>query len=322
MADEKIHLSLNDAAMKGDIEAAKAAISLGADVHHNFDMALRSAAKASHLPMIDFLVTEQGANVHALNDDALRAAAKNGRAAVAEKLLGLGANPDAQDGDPLIQSATKGYAEIAKSLLAHKADPHIGDDQALRQAAYNGHLDIVEALARNKADLFALRGSAAELAASEKKSLVVEFLAIEMNRQREMFLAELSGASTRNFLRATWHDTGEPAFIRAVKMNCLPQAVARMKETSDSLNPSDLTDLKDRKGRCLGVLAAEYGALTKLFDPALWHGTLDDVQQAWNKIPPGVRKTSGMTDADFEGVVASFNQRTLKERGGKVKIKF
>lgn len=322
MADEKISLSLNDAAMKGDIEAAKAAISLGADVHHNFDMALRSAAKAAHIGMIEFLVNDAGANVHVLNDEALRAAAKNGRANVVEKLLGLGANPDAQDGDPLVQSATKGFTAVAKSLLAHKADPHAGDDQALRQAAYNGHLDVVQALAENKADLFAMRGSAAELAASEKYAPVVEYLSIEMNRQREAFLFELQNNNTRNFLRGTYGETGEPAFVRAVKMNCVSQAVARMKETGDSLTPADLTDLKDRQGRSLGVLAAEYGTLTKLFDPSLWHGTLGDVQEAWNKIPPGVRKNSGMTETDFEGVVASFNQRTLKERGGKVKIKF
>lgn len=322
MADEKTNLSLNDAAMKGDIDAARAGIAAGAEVHHNFDMALRSAAKSAHIGMIEFLVTEAGANVHALNDEALRAAAKNGRAVVVEKLLELGANPDAQDGDPLIQSATKGFAAVAKSLLAHRADPHIADDQALRQAAYNGHLDIVQALAQNKADLFAMRGSAAELAASEKYAPVVEYLAVEMNRQREAFLFELQNALTRNFLRANYSDTGEPAFIRAVKMNCVSHVVARMKECDDSLSPADLTDLKDRQQRPLGVLAAEYSMLTKLFDADLWRGTIAEVQQAWDKIPPATRKMSGMTEEDFAGIVAGLNQRTLKERAGKVKIKF
>lgn len=143
-----------------------------------------------------------------------------------------------------------------------------------------------------------------------------------MNRQREAFLFELQNASTRNFLRAPYSDTGEPGFIRAVKMNCVSQVVARMRECDDCLTPADLTDLKDRQERPLGVLAAEYSMLTKLFDPGLWRGTIAEVQQAWDKIPPAVRKMSGMSEEDFAGVVAGLNQRTLKERAGKVKIKF
>jgi hypothetical protein len=319
---EKISLALNEAALRGDVEAAKAAVSLGADVHFNFDRALRSAAKNAHLDMIDYLI-RAGADVHAMNDDALRAAAKSGREAVVKKLLSHGADPDAQDGEALIESAKKGLAGVARELLAHKANPHFSDDHALRAAAYNGHLDIVRALSDNKADLFSMRGSAAELASGEKHAAVVEFLALEMNRQREMFFEDLSQADSREFLRRPWRETGEPALIRAVKMNCVERAVARMKECGDALSAADLSGICDRRQRPLGALAAEYGKLAPLFDIALWQGgTLSDAQAAWNGIPAAVRQNGGISDADFEGIVAGFHQRALKEKAGKVKLKF
>lgn len=321
MSDEKASLCLNEAAINGDIDAAKVALAFDADVHHNHDMALRSAAKNARLDMIDFLVTK-GADVHALNDDALRAAAKNGREPVVKKLLELGANPNAQEGEPLIQSATKGLTGIVNALLEHNADPHVSDDHALRQAAYNGHIEIVRALVENKADLFCMRGSAAHLAASEKHSALVEYLAIQMNRQRDAFIDELSQANTRDFLRRDYGDTNEPGFIRAVKMNCVEKAVARMKELGDVLTPADLADLKDRQQRPLGVVAAEYGKLGALFDIDLWRGTLADVQGAWNAIPLAIRKNGGATEEDFAGIIAGFNQRALKEKAGKVKLKF
>jgi hypothetical protein len=319
---EKLSLSLNDAALRGDLETAKVALGFGADVHFNFDRALRSASKNGHLEMVEFLV-KSGADVHALNDEPLRAAAKSGRESVVAKLLELGANPDAQDGEALIESSKKGLSGIVNALLARRADPHFSDDQALRLAAYNGHADIVRALAANKADVFSMRGSAADLAAGEKHVPVVEFLAIEMNRQREMFIADLAQADAHDFLRRPWRETGEPAFIRAVKMNCMGQAVERMKECGDAVTSADLSGLCDRQQRSLGTVAAEYGRLGALFDVALWrNGTLEDAQTAWNGIPAAVRKNGGITDAEFEGVVAAFTQRQLKEKAGKVKLKF
>jgi hypothetical protein len=318
---EKLSLSLNEAALGGDLEAAKLALNFGADIHCNFDRALRSAAQNGHLDVLEFLV-KSGADVHAMNDEALRGAAKRGREAVVKKLLALGANPDAQEGEALIESSKKGLTGIVNELLARRADPHFSDDQALRLAAYNGHLDIVRALGNNKADLFSMRGSAADLAAGEKHADVVEFLAVEMNRQREMFVADLSQADSAGFLRSPWRETGEPAFIRAVKMNCVDKAVARMKECGDALSAADLSGVRDRQQRPLGVVAAEYGKLGAFFDSALWRGTLTDAQDAWNAIPVAVRKNGGITDADFEGIVAGFHQRQLKENAGKVKLKF
>ncbi len=319
--DESAALALNQAALSGDIDAAKVALGFDADVHYNHDMALRSAAKNAHLDMLEFLV-KKGADVHALNDDALRAAAKNGRETTVKKLLELGANPDAQGGEPLINASTKGLTGVVKALLSHQANPHFSDDHALRQAAYNGHIEIVKALAENKADLFSMRGAAAHLAASEKHNGVVEYLSIEMNRQRDDFLAELSQSNVREFLRRDYRDTGECAFIRAVKMNCIEKAVARMKEQGDVLTSADLSELKDRQQRSFGVVSAEYGKLAPLFDIDLWRGTLADVQGAWNAIPPAVRKQGGASEEDFAGIVAGFNQRQLKEKAGKVKLKF
>jgi hypothetical protein len=271
--------------------------------------------------MIEFLV-QAGADVHTMKDEPLRAAARNGREDVVKKLLGLGADPDAQEGEALIQSSTKGLSGIVESLLSHQANPHFFADHALRQAAYNGHLEIVQLLAQNKADLFSMRGSASDLAAGEKHNAVVDYLAMEMNRQRDNFLEELSQATTRDFLRRDYRDTGEPAFIRAVKMNCVGKAIARMKEQGDVLTPADLSHLVDRDKRPLGVVAAEYGALKSLFDIDLWKGTLADVQGAWNAIPEASRKGGGATEEDFAGIVAGFNQRGLKEKAGKVKLKF
>jgi hypothetical protein len=318
---ESAALALNEAAISGDIDCAKVALGFDADIHYNHDMALRSAAKNARLPMIEFLV-KQGADIHALSDEPLRAAAKNGREVVVKKLLELGANPDAQDGEPLINAATKGLTGVVRELLAHHANPHFSDDHALRQAAYNGHYQIVKELAENKADLFSLRGSAAHLAASEKHTDVVAYLTAQMAQQRNAFVEALSQSTVREFLRRDYGDTGETGFVRAVKMNCIDKAVARMKEQGDVLTPADLSLIKDRGGRPLGVVAAESGNLGALFDIDLWHGTLADVQGAWNAIPPLVRKSGGATEEDFAGIIAGFNQRQLKEKAGKVKLKF
>lgn len=320
--NEQISIALNDAAAKGDIEAAKAALAAGADVHYSRDLALRSAARESRVEMLHFLVREAGADVHALNDEALRHAAKNNREAAVEALLELGANANVMDGDPLIQAATKGFNAVAKSLLKHSANPHFSDDQALRQAAFNGHLPVVITLAQNKADLFSMRGSAAALAANEKHEAIVNFLAENMQRERAEFLGTLSLMTTvKRFLKSDYRHTGESAFIRAVKMNCLDEAVKKLKDAGETLNAEDL-DLRDRNGRPLGWMAAEFGKLNKLLDADLWRGSLEEVQSVWEKIPPSVRKSSGMTEEDFAGVIASFHQRALKEKAGKIRLKF
>jgi ankyrin repeat protein len=319
--NEKFSLALDGAAKVNDIDAAKRAIAEGADVHYGRDMALRSAAKAGHVGMLVYLIQGAGADIHAVNDEALRHAVKNNREGVVKALLDFGANADVMEGEPLIQAATKGFSDVAASLLAHGANPHFSDDQALRQAAYNGHLAIVQELAENKADLFAVHGSAAVLAANENHESVVSFLAERMERERKAFVEALSGSPASSFLRTPYRDTGEVGFVRAVKMNCLEETVARMKACGDTLTGEELHGIKDRHGHSLAILAADCGKLSRLFDPDLWPVTLDAVKAAWEQIPPAARKSGGMGDEEFGSVIAALNQRALREKSGKLKLK-
>jgi hypothetical protein len=105
-------------------------------------------------------------------------------------------------------------------------------------------------------------------------------------------------------------------------MNCLAAVVNRLKQDGAELTCDEIHGVKDRQQRPLAILAAEYGRVKELFDVDLWRGPLADAQTAWEKIPPAIRKMSGMSEEDFAGLVASHNQRALKERAGKVKLKF
>lgn len=313
--------ALVDAASDGDIEAMKAAIKAGAKADFDRSRALRRAASNGHDAAVEFLL-ERGADIHAMSDEALRFAASNGQTTTVITLLDGGADPNAMEGEPLIKAATRGDPTMVRALLDAGADPHFSDDQALRRAAFGGHTFVVGILMAHHADPFAMFGSALELARTDDHIGVIERLSEEMNAQRSLFLQELDGlSSTRGFLRAPYLETGEPGFIRAVKMNCLSAVVEKMKATGDGFCFDDLHGMKDREGRSFATLAAERGQLQKIFDLDLWREKFPEMQAAWDKLPPRVQEKSGMSPETLAGMTAELHQRRLREKAGRFSLK-
>ncbi|HYD17747.1 MAG TPA: hypothetical protein VEF76_04630 [Patescibacteria group bacterium] len=142
-------------------------------------------------------------------------------------------------------------------------------DQKLVDAAVRGDAGAVRDALNNGADVFALRGRAASLTDPDRHWQVVDIIAEEMKRGRETFLADLATAENAPQFLRTEYVLGETALIRAVKMYCLDQAVAKMKEAGDTATGSDLHLMKDRDGLTLAELLAERGQQHKLLDPAL-----------------------------------------------------
>ncbi len=312
---------LADFAASGDMARVKAAVSLGADVTFDRSFALRKAAEKGHTEIAAFLI-ENGADVHVLDDAPLRLAVANNHGRTVSKLLQLKANPNALDGDPLIKAASRGDENMVRDLLDAGADANNSDAQAMRKAAFNGYDTVVRLLLLRGADAWAMSGSAMELAQGDRHERVIQVLAEVMNQKRDGFLAALAATpDVKAFLRADYADTTESAFVRGAKMNCLSQVIKRMKETGDKLTYADLHGLKDRSQRSLATLAAEQHRLKELFDVHLWRDNLDDLKNAWDKIPPQAQKSSGVTPENFAALSAELTQRTLKERAGKFKLK-
>ncbi len=315
----RLNTELSDFAAAGDLERVKAVVSLGAEAPHNFSVALRRAAAAGKDSVVEFLAGA-GADIHAMSEAALRDAVKNGHARTVTLLLKRGADANALEGEPLIKAAGRGDEGMVRDLLVHKANPHFSDDQALRMASFGGHAGAVRLLLKFNADPFAMRASAVALAG--KNDDVVQVLAEAMNEQRRAFLFTLALQDTsKGFLRASYTDTGESAFVRAVKMNCLDAVVEKMKQSGDKLSFDDLHGLKDRTGRSLAVLAAEYMQVKKLFDPAFWTGDVEGLKASWDKIPAATQKQSGITADDFQSLVAAHHQQNLKSGAGRFKLK-
>jgi len=177
-------------------------------------------------------------------------------------------------------------------------------------------------LLRHDADPFAMFGSAIELARTDSHDDVIELLAEEMNAQRTLFLQQLDGLShTRDFLRAPYGETGEPGFIRAVKMNCLKAVVGKMREAGDVFTPDDLHGMKDREQRSLAALAAERGQLKNIFALDLWGDDIGGMETAWHKLPPGLREKSGVTAEVLATVTAEARQKRLHEKAGRFTLK-
>ena len=98
-----------------DVETIKTLVDDGADIHADYDYALRWSAVNGHLDVVKYLV-ENGANIHANDDFALS------------------------------WSAESGHLQVVKYLVEHGANFHADDDYAFRQSAKNGHLQVVEYL--------------------------------------------------------------------------------------------------------------------------------------------------------------------------------
>lgn len=318
---EKLDEDLVKFSLRGNLDEARAAAAKGASAAYKYGLALSVAAQEGHDAIVSLLIAH-GADVHAQQEEALRNAVKGGKGTTVALLLKEGADPNALEGEALIKAAARGDAGMARDLLVHKASPHYSDDHALRIAAYEGHADVVRLLLQFKADPFAMRGSALGLASGEKHAEVCEMLAEAMNEQRAAFLFDLSlQEKTSGWLRAPYGDTGESAFIRAVKMNNLDKVIEKMKQAGDTLSFADMHEMKDRNGHSLAELAAERGQIRKLFDPVFWRGDIEGLQATWNALSPTTRDRSGIDGGQFQALVADHRQKKLKDGASRYKLK-
>ena len=111
------------AAENGHLEVVKYLIENNANVNFNKSYALRNAAKSGHLVVVKYLV-EHGASIHAKNDQALQYAAENGKLEVVKYLVDMGANIHAKN-DLAIKLA-KGYwnSHTANYLISKTDNPY------------------------------------------------------------------------------------------------------------------------------------------------------------------------------------------------------
>lgn len=165
---------LLDAAIAGDLKAAKKLFNENGSLPSNRDQALVAASAEGHVEMVRFLL-DRGADIHAgmvckllwpesdgyileflANDDgwaletdqALTYAAQFGKKEVVELLLERGADVHAGSGQPLLVAAYFGKLEILRILLKHGAEGITEDFKCciLRWAAAGGHCDVVDEL--------------------------------------------------------------------------------------------------------------------------------------------------------------------------------
>ena len=128
--------------------ALDAALAAGADVHADFDFALRMASAKGHGAVVQALLTA-GADVHAQDDEALGGASENGHLAVVQALLKAGADVHADDDSALRWASHNGHVAVVQTLLTAGADVHAQDDWALRWASRHGHTDVVALLRKH-----------------------------------------------------------------------------------------------------------------------------------------------------------------------------
>ncbi|WP_439182019.1 ankyrin repeat domain-containing protein [Carboxylicivirga taeanensis] len=143
------------AALEGDLEKVKEAISSGVDVNATDDnqhSALMLAAYNGHHHIISVLL-EKGAKVDAVdgvNRTALMFASTGPFTQAVETLIQAGANLNATDSEeqwtPVMMAASEGQLDVVKLLVAHGADLSMVDvdgESSLDFAQSNGHQEVV-----------------------------------------------------------------------------------------------------------------------------------------------------------------------------------
>ena len=159
--------SLLDDAKRGDREAVRATLDLGA----NPDFALADGTTAlfwavsrNDEQMVDLLLRAR-ATVNATNDygaTPLYVAAENADAVIVAKLLEAKANPNvglASGETPLMQAARRGKVEVVRTILARGANPNAkesnGGQTALMWAISERHSAVADELVKRGADIHA-----------------------------------------------------------------------------------------------------------------------------------------------------------------------
>ena len=159
-------MTVADAAMQGDREAARALLQKGADVNaaqSDGMTALHWAALKSDEELAKMLLYA-GANVKAATRlggyTPLLMASKNGDAAMIEALVGGGADPNSATTNgttALMLAAASGKADAVKVLLDHKADINAREnargETALMFAAAYGRTDVIRLMTARGADV-------------------------------------------------------------------------------------------------------------------------------------------------------------------------
>lgn len=107
-----LNQQLIQASKDGDLETVKKFIKKGADVHANYELALRWAAENGHLDVVKYLIEEHGADIQACEDE--------------------------EDCEDVFNSAVRGkHIEIVKYLVKKHKD-------AIRKFVVNAILNAVE----------------------------------------------------------------------------------------------------------------------------------------------------------------------------------
>jgi len=161
MAEGAVELTaqLIEAAGKGQVDAVRALVGLGADVHVRLQdgcTALHLAADKGHGEVVKVLV-DLGADVHAQVQDGhtpLHQAALNGHGEVVTVLVGLGVDVHAQTqdgGTALHEAAAGGHGEVAKTLVELGADVQSRDAEGRTPAFYANNPQVRALLQRRPA---------------------------------------------------------------------------------------------------------------------------------------------------------------------------
>src|SRR5581483_4796804 len=98
-------------------------VSLGADIHADYNWALRAASENGHQSIVEYLVS-LGADIHADNNWALRAASENGHRSIVEYLVSLGADIHAVDNSAIKWASGDGHLSTVQYLVSVGADIH------------------------------------------------------------------------------------------------------------------------------------------------------------------------------------------------------
>ena len=116
---------------------------------------LQWASGRGHIDMVSFMLLG-GADVHANYEMALRMAARNGHVKVVRLLVARGADICEWNNSALALAALNGHLEVVEYLVEQGADIHAANEHAIRVASADLHLTIVEYLATRGTDTRAI----------------------------------------------------------------------------------------------------------------------------------------------------------------------
>ncbi len=156
---------LDTGSNQGRLDQVIISLKNGANIHSQFDGALRWASYYGHIEVVKYLVElkPDGADIHAESDVALRSASSNGHLDIVKYLVELkpdGANIHADNDVALRSASSNGHLDIVKYLVELKPDGaniHADNDAAQKWASYYGHIEVVKYL-KNIKSFFLING--------------------------------------------------------------------------------------------------------------------------------------------------------------------